>query len=100
MTAGRNKALFLDRDGVINVDKGHVHRRESFEFIPGIFELCRAAQSLGYLLVVVTSQAGIARGYYSEADFNDLTGWMVTRFAEKRLSITRLTTARTIQSSA
>ena len=90
MTTGRNKALFLDRDGVINVDKGHVHHRESFEFIPGIFELCRAAQSLGYLLVVVTNQAGIARGYYSESDFNDLTEWMMTRFAEKKISITRL----------
>jgi D-glycero-D-manno-heptose 1,7-bisphosphate phosphatase len=90
MTTGCNKALFLDRDGVINVDKGHVHRRESFEFIPGIFELCRAAQSLGYLLVVVTNQAGIARGYYSESDFNDLTGWMTARFAEKKISITRL----------
>jgi D-glycero-D-manno-heptose 1,7-bisphosphate phosphatase len=90
MTASRNKALFLDRDGVINVDKGHVHRRESFEFIPGIFELCRAAQSLGYLLVVATNQAGIARGYYSESDFNDLTDWMMAQFKEKQLRITRL----------
>src|SRR5271163_1566114 len=80
MTVGRNKALFLDRDGVINVDKGHVHRCEYFEFIPGIFELCRAAQGLGYLLVVATNQAGIARGYYSESDFNHLTDWMTTQF--------------------
>jgi D-glycero-D-manno-heptose 1,7-bisphosphate phosphatase len=90
MTAGRSKALFLDRDGVINVESGYVHRRESFEFIPGIFELCRAAQSLDYLLVVATNQAGIARGYYSESDFNDLTDWMMARFAEKKISITRL----------
>ena len=70
-----NKALFLDRDGVINVDSRPLrHRRESFEFIPGIFELCLAAQALGYLLIVVTNQAGIARGYYSEADFKDLDG--------------------------
>jgi D-glycero-D-manno-heptose 1,7-bisphosphate phosphatase len=90
MSAGRNKALFLDRDGVINVDTGHVHRRESFEFIPGIFELCRAAQTLGYLLVVVTNQAGIARGYYSESDFNDLTDWMMDRFAQEKVRVTRL----------
>jgi D-glycero-D-manno-heptose 1,7-bisphosphate phosphatase len=90
MTVGRNKALFLDRDGVINVDTGHVHRRESFEFIPGIFELCSAAQELGYLLVVVTNQAGIARGYYSESDFNELTDWMMGQFAEKNVRITRL----------
>jgi D-glycero-D-manno-heptose 1,7-bisphosphate phosphatase len=90
MTGGRNKALFLDRDGVINVERGYVHRRESFEFIPGIFELCRAAQGLGYLLVVVTNQAGIARGYYSEADFNDLTDWMIDQFAENKVGITRV----------
>jgi D-glycero-D-manno-heptose 1,7-bisphosphate phosphatase len=90
MTAGRNKALFLDRDGVINVDTGHVHHRESFEFIPGVFELCRAAQTLDYLLVVVTNQAGIARGYYSESDFNDLTGWMMGKFEENGVRITRL----------
>ena len=86
MTEGRSKALFLDRDGVINVERGYVHRRECFEFIPGIFELCSAAQQKGYLLVVATNQAGIARGYYSESDFNELTSWMTGRFAEKERS--------------
>jgi D-glycero-D-manno-heptose 1,7-bisphosphate phosphatase len=90
MTVGHNKALFLDRDGVINIERGYVHRRESFEFIPGIFELCRAAQSLGYMLVVATNQAGIARGYYSESDFEDLTAWMTDQFAEKEVSLTRV----------
>lgn len=90
MTGSRKKALFLDRDGVINVERGYVHCRESFEFIPGIFELCRAAQSLGYLLVVATNQAGIARGYYSESDFNDLTDWMMAQFKERQVSLTRL----------
>jgi D-glycero-D-manno-heptose 1,7-bisphosphate phosphatase len=86
----RDKALFLDRDGVINVERGYVHRPESFEFIPGIFELCRAAQSLGYLLIVVTNQAGIARGYYSEADFGALTDWMMDRFMEQNIEIARV----------
>jgi D-glycero-D-manno-heptose 1,7-bisphosphate phosphatase len=90
MIETRRKALFLDRDGVINVERGHVHCRESFEFIPGIFELCRAAQTLGYLLVVVTNQAGIARGYYSESDFRNLTDWMMAQLAERKVSITRL----------
>lgn len=85
-----NKALFLDRDGVINVERGYIHRRESFEFIPGIFELCRAAHGLGYLLVVATNQAGIARGYYSEIDFHDLTEWMMAKFVEQNVTITRL----------
>lgn len=90
MTGSRPKALFLDRDGVINVERGYVHRRECFEFLPGVFELCRAAQQKGYLLVVVTNQAGIARGYYSESDFNELTSWMMGRFAEQNIAITRL----------
>jgi D-glycero-D-manno-heptose 1,7-bisphosphate phosphatase len=90
MTAGRSRALFLDRDGVINVERGYVHRRECFEFLPGIFALCSAALQKGYLLVVVTNQAGIARGYFSESDFNELTSWMIDRFAEQNIVITRL----------
>ena len=66
---GKNKALFLDRDGVINVEHGYVHSREAFCFQPGIFELCRAAQDLGYILVVVTNQAGIARVTTVESEF-------------------------------
>jgi D-glycero-D-manno-heptose 1,7-bisphosphate phosphatase len=90
MTGGRSKALFLDRDGVINVERGYVHRRECFAFLPGIFKLCRAAQQKGYLLVVVTNQAGIARGYYSESHFNELTSWMVGQFAQQNIAIARL----------
>lgn len=81
------KALFLDRDGVINVDRGYVYRCEEFEFVPGIFELCHSAQYLGYALVVVTNQAGIARGFYSECDFQRLTSWMNERFAEHDVQI-------------
>ena len=66
------KALFLDRDGVINVERGYVHSRADFQFQDGIFELCRAARSLDYLVVVVTNQAGIARGYYTESQFLEL----------------------------
>lgn len=76
-------ALFLDRDGVINHDDGYTHRIEEFRFRDGIFELCARAQELGYALVVVTNQAGIGRGYYSEADFERLTAWMLECFAER-----------------
>lgn len=76
----KRPALFLDRDGVINVDHGHVHRIEDFEFIPGIFELVRAANEAGWLVVVVTNQAGIAKAYYTEEQFQLLTAWMRDQF--------------------
>lgn len=81
-------ALFLDRDGIINEDLGYVHRVQEFRFLPGIFELCAAAQGLGLALVVVTNQAGIGRGYYTEADFHALTAWMLERFAERGIRFT------------
>lgn len=75
-----NRALFLDRDGVINHDSGYTSSAENFRFIEGIFDLCRTAKQLSYLLIVVTNQAGIGRGYYSEQDFLTLTEWMRERF--------------------
>lgn len=83
-----SRALFLDRDGVINHDSGYTSRAEDFVFIDGIFELCRAAREAGYLLIVVTNQAGIGRGYYSEQDFLSLTSWMRRRFEEEGAPIT------------
>jgi D-glycero-D-manno-heptose 1,7-bisphosphate phosphatase len=74
------RALFLDRDGVINVNRGYVHTAEQTEWVPGIFELCKAARDAGYGLIVVTNQAGIARGYYSEMQFRDYTTWMHQQF--------------------
>ena len=85
-----NKALFLDRDGVINVDRGYVGRIEQFEFIPGIFELCLTAQRLGLLPIVVTNQAGIARGFYSERDFQSLTDWMLGEFRCRGIDVGRV----------
>ena len=91
MTADRahtmNKAAFLDRDGVINIDHGYLYRPEDFEFTNGIFEACQHLQRKGYLLVVVTNQSGIARGLYSEADFRELTRWMLQRFQEQGVEI-------------
>lgn len=82
MTASAVPALFLDRDGIVNVDHGYVYRIEDFEFVPGIFELARAAHAAGRALVVVTNQSGIARGRYGEADYARLTDWMRARFVE------------------
>nr|WP_320148147.1 D-glycero-beta-D-manno-heptose 1,7-bisphosphate 7-phosphatase [uncultured Anaeromusa sp.] len=81
------KALFLDRDGVINVEKNYLHKIEDFEFIPGIIEVMRQYQQDGYALVVVTNQSGIGRGYYSEEDFWKLTEWMKQTLAEQGVII-------------
>ncbi len=78
----QQRAVFLDRDGVINVNHGYVHDQENFEFIDGIFEVARAAHASGYKLVVITNQSGIGRGYYSEKQFNQLTTWMCGKFSK------------------
>lgn len=70
------KALFLDRDGVINIDSGYVYRSDQIVFIEGIFDLCRLAKQRDFLLIIVTNQSGITRGYYSEDDFHKLMFWM------------------------
>ncbi|WP_375753078.1 D-glycero-beta-D-manno-heptose 1,7-bisphosphate 7-phosphatase [Vibrio sp. HN007] len=75
-------AVFLDRDGVINVDHGYVHDEHDFEFIDGVFEAAKKFQDMGYLLVMVTNQAGIARGYYDEDRFLSLTQWMDWNFVD------------------
>jgi D-glycero-D-manno-heptose 1,7-bisphosphate phosphatase len=76
------RAVFLDRDGVINIDPGYVHRIEDFEFVAGTLAACRELVRRGWLLVVATNQSGIGRGLYTEQDFHTLTDWMQARFAE------------------
>ncbi|WP_447585104.1 D-glycero-alpha-D-manno-heptose-1,7-bisphosphate 7-phosphatase [Pseudoxanthomonas mexicana] len=77
------KALFLDRDGVINVNHGYVHTPEQTDWVAGIFELVEHAHAAGFVPVVVTNQAGIARGYYDEAQFERYTCWMHECFAQR-----------------
>ena len=81
------KALFLDRDGVVNEDRGYVFRQEDFQFKDGIFTLCREAKSKGYLVIIITNQSGIARGYFGEEEYEKLNQWMLGRFSEQGISI-------------
>ncbi len=74
-------AAFLDRDGVINVDHGYIHRIDQFEFIDGVREAARELSRMGLAIVVVTNQAGIGRGMYTQADFDRLSEWMRGQFA-------------------
>lgn len=93
MAAARDRlkrALFLDRDGVINRDKGYVGRREDFIWREGIFDLVGAARRLGYLPVVVTNQSGIARGFYTEAAYHELTNWMLDIFKARNTPLEKV----------
>jgi D-glycero-D-manno-heptose 1,7-bisphosphate phosphatase len=83
----RRKALFLDRDGVINQEVGYLHATEDVRWVEGIFELCRVAARIGYKLVVVTNQSGIARGLYTEAQFETLMAWMREEFLRRGVKL-------------
>jgi D-glycero-D-manno-heptose 1,7-bisphosphate phosphatase len=74
-------AAFIDRDGVINREKSYVHQSSDFEWLPGVFDALRIFQNCGYALVIVTNQAGIARGYYDEATYLELCAYMQSQFA-------------------
>jgi D-glycero-D-manno-heptose 1,7-bisphosphate phosphatase len=84
------RAIFLDRDGVINIDHGYVHKKENFEFVDSIFDFCKEASKLEYLIFVVTNQSGIGRGYYTEKEFLDLTHWMQECFIDKAIKIEKV----------
>lgn len=72
-----NKAIFLDRDGTINVDKNYLYKIEDWEFIDGVIEGLQILQKLGFKLIVITNQSGIARGYYTENDAKKVFDYMI-----------------------
>jgi len=78
-----NKAVFLDRDGTINVDKNYLSTIEDFEFLPGVFDGLRAFKKAGYLLIVITNQSGIARGYFSEVEYELINNFMIQKLKEE-----------------
>jgi len=89
-TDTKQKAIFLDRDGVINIEKDYLYKIEDFEFIDGVFDSLKYLQSLGYKLFIITNQSGIGRGYYLEEDFNILTTWMLKQFKLKNIDIVQI----------
>lgn len=94
----KNKALFLDRDGVINVDHQYVYQIEHFEFVPGIFDLCQHAQNLGYKIIIITNQSGIDLGYYTVQDFETVSNYMLTEFEKRQVHIDELYWCQFMQS--
>ncbi len=81
------KAIFLDRDGTLNIDYGYVHEIDNFKFIDGAIDALRELKKMGYMLVLVTNQSGIARGYFSEDQFLQLTEWMDWSLAEQDVDL-------------
>ncbi len=86
----KNKALFLDRDGTLNVEKNYVYKIEDFEFIDGIIELIKTYQKKGFLIFIITNQAGIARGYYTEQEYQFLTKWMINELKTYGIKIAKV----------
>lgn len=85
-----NKAIFLDRDGVINKETNYLSKISDFEFVEGIFDICRLFIELNYKIFIITNQSGIARGLYNINDFNILTKWMLKEFKKKGIQISKV----------
>jgi D-glycero-D-manno-heptose 1,7-bisphosphate phosphatase len=83
-------ALFLDRDGVINVDHNYVYRVEDFEWIEGARETIARFNAMDWLVFVVTNQSGIARGYYTEEQMQTLHEWITVELAAAGAHIDRI----------
>lgn len=81
----KEKALFLDRDGIVNIDKGHVYKISDFEFTPYVFDIIKKFPD--YKIVIVTNQAGIAKGLYGVKDYEILNEYMIAKFKEKGVNI-------------
>lgn len=81
------RVAFLDRDGVINVDYSYVSSVKEFSFIPGVFDACRMLQNAGYLIIIITNQSGIGRGYYDVSKFLSLSNWMKFKFHQQGIRI-------------
>ena len=88
--APKVKALFLDRDGTINVDYGYTFETEKFEFIDGIIDLCKDAQNKGYKIFVITNQSGVERGYYTIEQMDTFNAYMKEEFQKHGIQITEV----------
>ena len=82
-----NKAAFLDRDGVINEDTGYLHSIKDFKWIKGAVEALRILNKHNYLIIVITNQSGVGRGFYTEKQVNDLHSWINKQLLEHKVKI-------------
>ena len=84
------KAVFLDRDGVINVERGYTHRLEDFVILPDLLEVLQLLQQKGYLLIVVSNQSGIAKGLYKQSEVEILHKFMVEEFTKNGIKLSEI----------
>lgn len=85
-----NKAIFLDRDGTINIDHGYVHNLKDWELIPRSIDALKILQKAGYLLIIITNQSGIGRGYYTLKDFEKINDYMLKQFSKDNIDIKKV----------
>ena len=83
-----NKAIFLDRDGVINVERGYTHRLEDFVILPGLAETLQLFTRKGYLLIVITNQSGVAKGLYRQEDVELLHAFLEQELEKNSVTLT------------
>jgi len=85
-----NRAVFLDRDGVINVDYAYVYKIEDFKFIDGIFEFCKYFYDKEYFIFVITNQSGIEKGFYTDDDLKIVHNYMEDEFLKEGIKIKKI----------
>lgn len=85
-----NKAIFLDRDGVINFERGYTHRLEDFKILPDLMEVLTLFQKNGYHLIIVSNQSGIAKGLYKQADVEVLHAYLLEEFKKNNIKISEV----------
>jgi D-glycero-D-manno-heptose 1,7-bisphosphate phosphatase len=84
------KAVFLDRDGVINIERGYTHRLEDFVILPDLLDVLKLIQKKGYLLIVVSNQSGVAKGLYKQSDVETLHAFMLEEFSKNGILISEI----------
>lgn len=84
------RIVFLDRDGTINKEKNYLYKIEDFEFLPGVISGLKELQQAGFLIVIVTNQSGIARGFYTEEDLENLHKWMLCELEHEGIKIKKI----------
>lgn len=85
-----NKAIFLDRDGIINSERGYTHRLEDFVILPDLMESLQILQKRGYLFIIITNQSGIAKGLYTQEDVEHIHGYLLKEFEKNSIRISEI----------